>query len=499
MAGLDVFCWLSENEGMPHVIAEAGAAGIAVVATPDNGACEQIEDGISGLFVPYRAPDVVAQTVLRLIEDDDLRSQLGTALRHRVETRYAATVVVRQWLTLFAEVICEHAAAPEPTLFKSYFQGGFESSTHRLRCGRRLDVIEASGHDRHALADYRRLAADGLLTVRDGVRWHLIEPTPGTRDWSSLLPMVRAARAAGTQVIWDLLHYGWPDHVDLWSPQFAERFASFARDVATLIRHEVPEAPFYCPINEVSFFSWGGGDASYLNPFSNGRGLELKCQLARASIMAMEAILQVDPRARFVHADPVINIGHDPARPGTRRGADGHRLAQFQAWDMIAGRSWPQLGGRPALLDVVGVNYYSNNQWIHEGGSIDEGHPSYKPFRVILTETYARYGRPLLVAETGTEGDRRPGWLSMICDEVAAARLMGIPVEGICLYPILNHPGWDDDRDCHNGLYARASDSGELVRFAPLLSELRKQHARLPSSSPADQGGSDAFFSGAQG
>lgn len=502
MAGLDVFCWLSENEGMPHVIAEAGAAGLGVVATPDNGAREQIEDGVSGLFVPYRAPQAVADAIFRLIDDVGLRLRLGQALRRRVETHYAAGVVARQWLDLFDAVVAEHAPAPPPSLFKSWFLGGFECSTHRLRSGRRLDVIAASGHDRHASEDYRRLAADGLLTVRDGVRWHLIEPTPGARDWSSLLPMVRAARETGTQVIWDLLHYGWPDDIDLWSPQFCEHFATFARDVATLIRTEVPDVPFYCPVNEISFFSWGGGDAGYLNPFANGRGFELKCQLARASIMAMEAILRVDPRARFMHADPVIHIGHDATHPWTRQGADGHRLAQFQAWDMIDGRIWPQLGGRPALLDVIGVNYYFNNQWIHGSGPIDVGHPSYKPFRSILADTYARYGRPLFVAETGTEGERRPGWLAMIGAEVAVARRMGIPVEAICLYPVLNHPGWDDDRDCHNGLYAREPNSGRLTRYNPLFEVITSSKyghgraRRLPSGDccselQTDAGGTD--------
>jgi hypothetical protein len=248
--------------------------------------------------------------------------------------------------------------------------------------------------------------------------------------------------------------------------------------VASLVKAEGSGTPFYCPVNEISFFAWGGGDAGYLNPFSRGRGFELKCQLARASIRAMEAILQVDPRARFVHPEPVIHVGHDADRPWTRDGAAGHRLAQFQAWDMLAGRIWPQLGGRPGLLDVIGVNYYPDNQWIHDGGPIAPGHPSYKPFRLILAETYARYGRPLFVSETGTEGDRRPAWLSMICTEVAAARRMGIPVEAICLYPILNHPGWDDDRDCPNGLYARDARSGALVSFDPLVEVMKRWQLR---------------------
>ena len=40
----------------------------------------------------------------------------------------------------------------------------------------------------------------------------------GRYDWSSFLPMLRAARETGTQVLWDLLHYGWPDDLDIWRP-----------------------------------------------------------------------------------------------------------------------------------------------------------------------------------------------------------------------------------------------------------------------------------------
>ena len=81
--------------------------------------------------------------------------------------------------------------------FRSFFMGGFECSTHRLRSGRRLDVIAATAHDRLALADYRRLADVGMTTIRDGLRWHLIERTPGKYDFSSVLPMLSAARQAG--------------------------------------------------------------------------------------------------------------------------------------------------------------------------------------------------------------------------------------------------------------------------------------------------------------
>ena len=94
------------------------------------------------------------------------------------------------------------------SLFKSFFIGGFECSTHRLRWGKKLDMIAATQHDTFIAQDYARLQAEGIYTVREGIRWHLIETSPGRYDWSSVLPMVRAARDMDMQVVWDLCHYG---------------------------------------------------------------------------------------------------------------------------------------------------------------------------------------------------------------------------------------------------------------------------------------------------
>ncbi len=482
LSALDTFVWLSRGEGMPHVIAEAGAAGLPVIATCDNGTAEQIVDGVSGLFVPHENPPTVAVAILRLIADAPLRTRLGTALRAKVTAEYAVEAVVPQWQAMFAAVLAERPPLPRPTgLFRSFLQGGFECSTHRrAHDRRRVDVIAGSQHDLHAEHDYRELARHGILTVRDGLRWHLIEREPGRYHWSSLERQRMGAQAVGTEIIWDLLHYGWPDDIDVWTPAFVTRFAAFA---AAAARHIGPAGPgerrFYAPINEISFLSWGGGDAGYLNPFARGRGHELKVQLARASIAAMEAILAVDPAARFVHADPVINVVTDPARPHDAAAAEGHRLAQFQGWDMIAGTAWPQIGGHRALLDIVGVNFYHNNQWIHGGPPLVYGDPRGRPFRHILADTYARYGRPIFVAETGIEGDDRPAWLATILREVRAAIALGVPVEGVCLYPVLDHPGWDDDRYCPNGLLTHAPDAAGRIAHPELAAAIATEIRRL--------------------
>lgn len=362
-----------------------------------------------------------------------------------------------------------------PSLLKSFHMGGFECSTHRRRDGRRLDLLAATGHDRAAEADYRRLAAMGIRTMRDGLRWHLIEKSPGQYDWSSFLPMLRAARKARVQVIWDLCHYGWPDDIDIWTPAFVDRFARFAGAAARLVREESDEVPFYCPVNEISFWAWAGGDEAIFNPMARGRGGELKAQLVRASIAAIEAVWQVDPRARIVHAEPLINIVADPARPEDRDHANERRLWQYGAWDMLAGRFCPELGGKPDYLGLLGVNYYSNNQWILNGPTVELGDPLYRPLRDMLAETYERYGRPMLIAETGAEGDFRPAWFRYVASEARAAMAAGVPLEGLCMYPVLHYPGWENERQCETGLLGNLDQHGSRDVYAPLMSEVMRQ------------------------
>lgn len=365
----------------------------------------------------------------------------------------------------------------QPTLFAGFFQGGFECSTHRRHDDRRLDLIAATGHDRHAAADYAIMAAHDLRTVRDGARWHLIERTPGHYDWSSFLPMLRAARDQGLQVIWDICHYGWPDDLDIWRPVFVERFARFAAALAQLVRDEGIAVPFYAPVNEISYWAWAGGDHALFNPLARGRGQELKHQLVRATIAAIEAVRAVEPRARFVQIDPVIHVL--PAKPGDHQAAEAHREAQYEAWDLLTGRAWPGLGGKPEYLDILGVNYYSDNQWFHGGATVPLGHPAYRPFQGILAEVYQRYRRPILIAETGAEGEARAPWLRYVAGQAFAAMQRGVPVEGICLYPVQDYPGWFDERHCSTGLIGVPDSQGQRILHSPLQAELRTQQAHL--------------------
>jgi beta-glucosidase/6-phospho-beta-glucosidase/beta-galactosidase len=367
-------------------------------------------------------------------------------------------------------------------LFQSFFLGGFECSTHRNRAGRRLDLIAATGHDRFAGADYLRLRELGIRTVRDGIRWHLIEQAPGRYDFSSALPMVRAACDAGTQVIWDLCHYGWPDDLDIFSAEFIERFAGLAYAFVKRLSAETDATPLLTPINEISYMTWAAGAVGIFYPYAEGRGDELKRQLVRAAIAGIEAIWSVRPDARICHIDPMCNIVADTARPEDEIPAAAYNRAQYEAWDMLCGRAQPELGGAEKYLDIVGVNYYIHNQWVYPGGHgtmIDPSHPRYRPVWEMLREVYERYRRPMFIAETGIEDDARSEWLRYIAGETRLAMQAGVPIQGICLYPIVNHPGWEDDRHCYNGLCDYADETGEREVYEPLARELSRHRPLL--------------------
>jgi len=307
--------------------------------------------------------------------------------------------------------------------------------------------------------------------------------------------MIDAAREEGVQVVWDLCHYGWPDDLDIYSPAFVDRFARFCRAVAVHVRDSSAEVPFYTPINEISFFAWAAGEAGWFFPYGTGRAPELKRQLIRACVAGIEAIWSVEPRARIVTVEPLIHVVPPRGHPEFAAEAAAYENSQFEAWDMLSGAMAPELGGDPKYLDVLGVNFYHDNQWEHPGGEKIAWHihprdPRWVPFHTLLRAPYERYRRPIFIAETSHVGSGRAEWIRELTGEIALAIEGGIPLEGVCLYPIIDRFEWEDPTHWHNsGLWDFALDEdGTYVRVInePYAAELRRSQARLAQYAPAN-------------
>jgi hypothetical protein len=136
---------------------------------------------------------------------------------------------------------------------------------------------------------------------------------------------------------------------------------------------------------------------------------------------------------------------------------------------MLCGRICPELGGTPDFTDILGFNFYYNNQW--EIGTyrflswINEHNDSrWRSVGSLLMEAYVRYQRPIALTETSHSGIDRPKWISYVAKECADILEQGVPLWGICLYPIIDRPDWDHMHPWHNsGIW----DAGTVTNDVP--------------------------------
>jgi hypothetical protein len=373
-------------------------------------------------------------------------------------------------------------------MFRSFYLAGFECATGYNRHGEWIDQIAATEHDRHVDQDYARLAEVDIHAVREAVRWPLVD-CGGRYDFSSVLPFLDAAQRREFDVIWDLFHYGYPDELDPFSDEFVTRFGDYCHAVARFIAEHTSGTPYFTPVNEPSYFAWAAGEAGLFAPHATGRGFELKVALARAALIGIEAIRDVCPQARIVNVDPICRVVPRPGAPGDVEHAErfNHEYV-YQFWDIVSGRRLPELGGRPDLLDIVGLNYYWTNQWElgSESVPLADDDPRRVPLGDLVREAWQRYGREIVITETSALGDARAPWVHEL--SLMAEQLLDddVKLRGVCLYPVLGMPEWHArDEWTRMGLWDLEHEQDVLERriCAPMLEALRVVRSRRRAQS----------------
>jgi hypothetical protein len=355
----------------------------------------------------------------------------------------------------------------EGYVFKSFFQAGFEGTTGYNRHGVWIDQIAATQHDRWVEEDYARLRDLGILTIREAVRWPYVDRN-GRYDFSSVDPFLAAGARLDIQIIYDLFHFGYPSHIDLFSADFPLRFADYCFAAAEYIASQTRAPLYFTPINEPSYFSWAAGEVELFAPHNKGRGWELKVKLAEAAIKAVDAIRAACSEARVVNVDPLCHVAAPRGRPDIRREVERFNSeVVFQSWDMLAGKLLPELGGSRSHLDIVGANYYWTNQWEFggDGRPLDHHDSRRVPLGRLLRSVWDRYGGEVVVTETSHVGEHRAFWLRELITEMESLLVEPIPLHGICLYPVLSMPEWHSPSEwARMGLWDLETRNGKLER-----------------------------------
>jgi glycosyltransferase involved in cell wall biosynthesis len=375
---------------------------------------------------------------------------------------------------------------------------GFEGADHRNGNGHANDPQVTTGHLMRVDEDYAALARLGIRTVRESLGWRLTE-ADGRREFTRMHVLQSAARRHGLQIVWTLWHYGVPPEVDLFDDRLIERFADFAAACGREFLHLTDEAPVWTPINEISFMAWLATHTRALWPYHGAvpaEGYPLKRRLVRAALAAIERLRAIDPRARFMAVEPLVRVVAPQHAPHLAERAALETSWQWQVADLLAGRLEPELGGRPPALDLMGLTHYHNSQW--EAGSEQRlewylRDPRRRPLSLLLAEAAERYGRPLVLAETGHVGSGRAAWFDEAAAEVFRARRRGLTVQGFCLYPAVDSTDWDRPDHWHNsGLWdlapAAATPAPRRVLNFSYARELRgwqRRYESLPNPSPS--------------
>ena len=396
-------------------------------------------------------------------------------------------------------------------LFDGFWIGGFEGADHVNGHGRPLDPNRHNGHRQRADEDYAALRRLGIRTVRETIGWRLSHPGERQHD-AAIVAQAQLAARHGLRVIWTLMHYGWPPGIDPFvrPEEFIDAFARHCRRVAGLLRGIDGPPAVYQPINEISFLAWAASSTGLIHPHvprGPEAGDRLKRVLVRAALRGTDAIWREAPSARIVHTDPLVSVVPPRgAGPAATLAAEAAHDSQFHAWDMLCGRTAPELGGALHYLDVVGVNYYHDNQWEAHSGARLHWHlddPRRRPFEDLIADLDRRYGRPICLTETGHVGQGRGEWLDHIVGGVIASQARGVSIGGLCLYPVIDRPDWQNATHWHHaGLWdvpgaAHGDFTRQLCRpYAARLQfwqhALRDTAAALPAARAASSASASA-------
>ena len=107
LAGIDIFVNPSLWEGLSISLMEAMAAAKPIVTTSIPPNAELIEHEVSGLLVPRKSPEQVAEAIARFVQDPGLAERCAKAARHRVLEHYTIDRMFQETWDLYVDLLAE--------------------------------------------------------------------------------------------------------------------------------------------------------------------------------------------------------------------------------------------------------------------------------------------------------------------------------------------------------------------------------------------------------
>ncbi|MGB9586737.1 MAG: glycosyltransferase family 4 protein, partial [Armatimonadota bacterium] len=92
-------------EGFANCVLQAMAAGVPVVVTAVGGMPEAVRDGVNGILIPPRDPNAIADAVMKLLRDPELRCKMGAEGKRIAEGEFNVDTMVEGVLAVYRDVL----------------------------------------------------------------------------------------------------------------------------------------------------------------------------------------------------------------------------------------------------------------------------------------------------------------------------------------------------------------------------------------------------------
>jgi beta-glucosidase/6-phospho-beta-glucosidase/beta-galactosidase len=324
---------------------------------------------------------------------------------------------------------------------------------------KRVDEMEKAFHYENWEKDFELVKEMGIEFLRYGPPLYKTYVAPGKYDWEFTDITFKRLEEMEITPIVDLCHFGVPDWIgNFQNPDFPFYFSEYAKAFAT----RFPKLQFYTPVNEIfitAMFSaqygwWNerlSSDTAFVNALKN---------LCKANVMAMKAILEIQPHACFIQSESSEYF--HPMEPAAAPKARFLNQKRFLSLDLTYG--YPvHLTMYEYLLEhgmtrqeyywfvhnqvkahcIMGNDYYVTNEHLVHPDGWTQASGEIFGYYVITSQYYQRYKLPVMHTETNIRMPACKEWLWKQWANVHRLKQDGVPIVGFTWYSLIHQVDWD--------------------------------------------------------
>ncbi len=326
----------------------------------------------------------------------------------------------------------------------------------------RVDEMQKTGHYKCWKDDFNLVKEMGIEFLRYGPPYYLTHIGPGQYNWDFADETFAQLKQLAIIPIADLCHFGVPDWLENfqnsdWPYHFAEYASAFAK--------RFPYVKFYTPVNEIFIAATFSAQYGWWNErlCSDKAFVTALKNLCKANLLAMHAILKVQPEAVFIQSESTEYFHAEMPQGICMDTADFLNEKRFLSLDLNYGfrissnlynylldngmtREEYEWFMANALKNhcIMGNDYYvTNEHMVHHDGSVSASGEIFG-YYAITHQYYTRYRLPVMHTETNImEPADAVMWLRKQWANAYRLKEDGVPLLGFTWYSLTDQVDWD--------------------------------------------------------